>query len=365
MNSRLYKILIFLVVFLVCSITPASAIQNHNNNIKTSDDDYIDLFNETYIYEMNRLLTGFDNASNTELTPEQDQYLQAHEDRVLGKAEAILYNLQDFLNILLAELYVENTTTLKKDGNNPTEDSEMDKFSGDIGFRVEHINDDTVFKGVENDSCSCSELNKWIVNKTHNGKPISKKSVIIEVKDPSKGYCRYIELTDIYSNNEGDIIEFNVGTRHEKFTWTEFQDTYGYGNNNPKHLFNVILTHNYRSYNVLKSVYYDQKSGLDSKKNNYEKGRIMCMAVLAVICTIVFNGVYTTCSAGRVNARQRIETIANNSTETTSLLHPDALTEAYINADQEIRNKQVCGNRVTGLLIIACGTILTLSLIHI
>ena len=80
-----------------------------------------------------------------------------------------------------------------------------------------------------------------------------------------------------------------------------------------------------------------------------------------VIFTIFLNGVYTTCAAGRVNARQGLAAIAAEPTEATHLLRPNALIEAYVRANQEIHNRQVCGNRVTGLSIIAAGTIITMG----
>ena len=56
MNSRSQRVLLFLVISLVCSITPASATQNSGIQ---SNSDNISLFNETYIEDMTKLLNSF------------------------------------------------------------------------------------------------------------------------------------------------------------------------------------------------------------------------------------------------------------------------------------------------------------------
>ena len=77
----------------------------------------------------------------TELTPEQDKYLEQREPALLSKAKTILYNLQNFLNILLAEYYgndggTENSTQRKllknNDGTHSTDNGKTkDKFTTD------------------------------------------------------------------------------------------------------------------------------------------------------------------------------------------------------------------------------------------
>ena len=104
MNSKhLQQFLILLVIFLVCSITPASAVQNGNNRLEipTTEDPGI-------------ILNVFDNGTSTELTSEQDKYLEQKQDRVQSKAESMLYNLQDFLNYLI---YKNNTRIIDEDNS--------------------------------------------------------------------------------------------------------------------------------------------------------------------------------------------------------------------------------------------------------
>jgi hypothetical protein len=355
MNSRVYKCWCFLIVLLVCSITPATAIQNNPNHI-TSENDWIALFNETYIEDMTKLLNSFDEASNTELTPEQDQYIEIHEDRLLAKSEAILYNLQDFLNILLAELYIENTTTLKSEVINET-DPEMTKFDSSVSKMMSYLNNNTVFGGLSSKKCNCSELNKLVANKTYN-----KGHVVIEVKDPlsSKGYVRYVELVDIYSNSEDDEIQLKVGSELEELTWEEFKDIYGYGNATNKGDFNIIPTNNYPAHYVLKSMCTKQKEDLMDEKTKLENDNWGCNILATYLgAAVMCVGVYRLSDDYKNRVRDRIAVVADDPSEITPLLQHNGLVNCYTRLKDTISS--IFGSRYTNsvsiILIGVCVSI--------
>lgn len=344
MNSKhLQQFLVLLVIFLVCSMTPATANQN---SIKSNNDNVVVLFNETYIKDMSNLLIGFDEASNTELTPEQDKYLETHEPLLLSKAETILYNLQQFLNILLTEYNTQNTTT--KRSKNYT-DPEMMKFNTTAKEMVSYLNNDTPFKGVTYGCCTCSELDKCVANKTYNN-----GYVVIQVKDPisSKGYIRYVELVNIYSNSEGDKIRLKVGSEFEELTWEQFNNTYGYGNNTTnKGKFNIISTNNYPAHSVLKSICNKQKEDLMDEKVGLEKGNWACNILATLLGIVVMSaGVYRLSDDYKNRVRNRIEEIAVDPSEVTPLLQHNGLVNRYTRLKSTIST--IFGSRYTNSVCI-------------
>lgn len=261
MNSKhLQQFLILLVIFLVCSITPASAVQNSDIQ---SNSDNINLFNETYIEDMTKLLKSFDEATNTELTPEQDTYLETHKPILLSKAETILYNLQQFLNILLMEYYIENTTRRSNEGNK--EDSletvkSLDKYNGtELWCTFEELNKG---KGVKP-----GKINERV--------EFNNEHVIMHVKDPKYGYMEFVGFISI----DDKTIKYQKGTNIidyplENFT-AEYPPTKGKNTtaNNTRY---SITTFNCSTQLALECMYVEKEDKLIDRRSNLDIGRWIC-----------------------------------------------------------------------------------------
>lgn len=101
------KLLIFLIILLVCSITPAMAVQSGETDNTSNSYTYGRLYDDS-----RNILSELTEAEDVELTPEQSVYIEAHQGGLKTKAEAMLYNIQSYLNYLLQEsARYENTST--------------------------------------------------------------------------------------------------------------------------------------------------------------------------------------------------------------------------------------------------------------
>ena len=309
------------------------------------------------------LLTVFDEASNTELTNEQDKYLTKHQNRIVNKAETILYNLQNFLNLLLKGEYDINDETNPRQRKplENKEDKDVDKFTKDAIEKSNYLNSKKGV-GLENTStknqvvridCTYDELSEGIRKGSYN-----KDKVIVQVKDGE--YIRYMQLLNITATN----IQLRSG---EILTPEEFKNQYVWkteGNyNNHDYRFNILLVpEGHPAQKVLWCVYDKQKGKITDRKSNLEIGRWVC-TIFAPACgiAVAVAGAYRLCDYCNSHSRQIITEIIENPEETTQLLQPNGVIKTYTRITQEVHNNQYCNKCTTAISIVICGTLILIG----
>jgi len=120
-----------LVIALVCSITPISAVQiGEQTNNDTFD------WNAALSEGVNYAFNFLNSESETELTPEQHAYLEERQELLEYKGDGILNNSQVVLDYLIKEFNKNNETTVnsKKRGMG-------DDFSDSLITITKHIQD--------------------------------------------------------------------------------------------------------------------------------------------------------------------------------------------------------------------------------
>ena len=344
MNSKhLQQFLILLVIFLVCSITPASATQNSDIQ---SNSDNISLFNETYIEDMTKLLNSFDEASNTELTPEQDKYLETHEPILLSKAETILYNLQQFLNILLMEYYLENTTTHNENKRN--NENILDTYNAtELWCTLEDLN-----KGIGRDPRNTNKTVKF-----------NNSRAIIHVKDPQYGYMESVGLISINKNkdNTNSDIKYQKAKNNISCTWADFTRIYQPTKGKNKDMYS-ITTFNCSTQEVLTTIYTKKYLALDNKKERLDNYKTICTIFAgAGGIAVAVAGAYRLCDYCNGQTRQRIIEIIEHPEEAAPLVQPNGLVKRYTRITEEVHNNQHCNKCTVGVGIVTCGTLILIG----
>ena len=299
------------------------------------------------------LLTVFDEASNTELTNEQEKYLETHENRLLSKAEAILYNLQNFLNILYKEYYRET-------GNdeNPTQrkllknKNDNDKFTKDANEMVNYLKKDKKIKSVKSLNCTYEELEDLVRNKVYD-----KDKVIVQVRDCT--YIRYMKLIDINATN----IQLKSG-KNLSYSPKQFKNNSVSKLSDPR--FNIIIVpENQDTDNILKIIWEKQRKDIIWETSFSNTGKIVCATLIGVGGVgVAVAGVYRLCDYCNSHTSQIItEQILNTGDpeEGTALLKPNQLTKTYTRITQEVSNDQRCNKKTTAISIVICGTLIAIG----
>jgi len=342
MNSKhLQQLLILLIICLVCSITPATAIQNNHIQTNNNGDNWIGLFNKTYTEDMTKLLNGFDEASNTELTPEQDTYLETHEPTLLIKAETILYNLQTFLNILLTEYYTKNTTTQSEnEGNN---ENNLDKYNcTEVWCTLEELN--------KREGVKPRKMNETV--KFYNS------NMIIHVKDPK---CDYMEFVGFISMDD-KTIKYQKGKNIIDCSWENFTKEYPPTHNNSNISRYSVTTFNCSTQLALECMYVEKRDKLIGGRTNLDNGRWIC-GIFAVSggVAVAVAGVYRLCDYCNSQTRQKITEIIEHPEEITPLVQPNGLVKTYTRITEEVHNNQYCNKCTIGIGIVTCGTLILIG----
>ena len=302
------SLLILIIITLICSITPAMAIQTGNNELDESYDQAYDLVRET-------VLNNFVEGTNTELTLEQDAYLEQNQDRLENKSDSMLFNLQDLLNYLITEY--NNYHPTNENQENPTQRKlletrdDTNKYTTDAINMKEYISTDDngpKINGTQNIICNYDELLKS-VNENTKEKKVDIDHVIVQIRDPS-GYIRYMQLIDI---NPTDI-HLKSGTQDIKVTRERFEALYVWheddGVSNPDLKFNILVSppdYSFTDY-ILRQIWDKQNSDLRRKEARVSTGISIAVSVIGVAgLGVAIAGAYRLCDSCDSKAADNIE----------------------------------------------------------
>ena len=349
-------------------INPIPVFNLENNETITKPD--INNQNKEYNQIPNEaktdLLTVFDEASNTELTNEQDKYLTEHQNRILNKAETILYNLQNFLNTLYKQYHEETN----ENDENPTQrkllENKEDKFTKDANDMVNYLNNTPDKIEAKTLNCNYVELTKR-TNDTYKELNITndnyKDRIIVQIKDDDK-YIRYMKLinitnTSIHLKSGKNEIEKNCGYFINGYIWKEDGK-----HDNPDRRFNIILTPTgYDSDYVLDKIYDKQYGMLRDSDNNCDLGLAVCAPLFVVGVTIITAGSYRLCDSCIYHSRQIIienSRIGDNEEEFNRLIEPTKLIKTY-RTIEEVSNNKYCNKHSVAVSTIICGLFIALG----
>jgi hypothetical protein len=333
---------------------PTEIVDNQNKN-------YNPLYNET----SPNLLNAFDEASNTELTNEQKQYLETHQNKILKIAETILYNLQTFLNILLTnedESSVDENPTQRKLLTNKaiSSSSTKNKYTNDANGMIKHLDD---MHGLNGDdiadekkfhtrSCTYEELLNGVQNGTYNDK------VIVQVRDGE--YVRYMKLINITDTS----IELKSGEKGLSYSPEKFKNNSVPNSSDPR--FNILIVPaSQDNDDILKNVWKKQINHIEWLISLVGGGKIVCATLIGVGgISVVAAGAYRVGDYCNSRTRQIItEQIINigDPEERAALLQPNQLTKTYTRITEEISNDNICNKKTTAISIVICGALITIG----
>ncbi|MDD3985455.1 MAG: hypothetical protein PHY59_06160 [Methanobacterium sp.] len=129
--------LILFISFLICSITPATAI----STTATQTGDPIptpQTYKELYNF-VHTIFPGIiDKTIDTEITDEQAQYIDDHSQQMLNIGDGVLNNLQDYFNylaIIHPEIFKNNSNAKTK--KSPSNDN--DKYKTHLDYLQEYL----------------------------------------------------------------------------------------------------------------------------------------------------------------------------------------------------------------------------------
>jgi hypothetical protein len=263
------KTLIFLVILLVCSITPVSAEQT----------------GETYGYsqlldDIKNIFVELDKTRDTELTPEQAQYLDDHQDGVKLHGESMLHNVQEYLNYLIKECnrYENPTITVSRKRSN------VDMYTTDLNNMEDYLKHGELNGMPLNISIETLNLDySQLVHKItplDNSKPlIDKSKVIVQIRD--NGYCvRYMKLVDmndynIHLKSGNQPLDKGVGEFNNVNVWNNKD------NLNSDRKFNIIVVPgNYSTDYVLRLLWDKQNANLIEKESYVGAGSTVLTSIM-------------------------------------------------------------------------------------
>jgi hypothetical protein len=263
MKNYLKTFLILFVSVLVLSITPAMAVQTgQNSDNGTVSDDWTVEWNKI----KDTILNAYFQEKDTELTSEQTEYLEAHEDGVLAKGESVLYNLQDYINSLN-----ENNTKQKR-GNLITDD--LDEI-------VTYLK--SVRMNVTTKKLNYTDLSRGWGNGTYK----EDSGVIVQIDD--KGYTRYMQLISITEDpKDPKKGEIHLRTPKKEFTMSAaaFKNLYM-----PNEEFNII---NVPNNGDVSTAVYDILTYQRDHLNAHISRCNAAMTACGVYTTLGFSGIMLT-----------------------------------------------------------------------
>ena len=259
MGLKTQNLLIILVIVLVCSITPISAVQMGS---QTNESDFSNL----WITAVQQNFTSLNCQETVEITPEQEKYYLNHSDSIINKESSVVNTMQLLWVEMLKEVLNDvqskisgKTTPLKDEYDNSLEDmvNYLNKKNCSVNTTSNNYNDTIAY-----------------VNKTKN----DKNGFIVQFKQ--NNYIRYMELVNI---TDDEIILTSPG-RNENFTKKEMVSKVKNGNINL-----IIVPSTHHTNNVLSDIYQHQYSTLYNNKQN-EDWKILGASLIATFCIAVVSG---------------------------------------------------------------------------
>jgi hypothetical protein len=209
MNKSKQGILLSLIIILVCSITPATAIQNMQTNTNGEISDW-----DAYIKGVEYALDVMGGQEPTELTPQQDEYVEAHLVRIEARGENVLDQLQAYLTYINKELSEYEVT--------PTNTRNMPKSATNLGATATNpTNSQKDMKKelkeqgivVQTATYEYDNLSSAVNGENGENPTLDKNRVIVQFKDGM--YYVYADLININGN------EISIETPEKNKTWSE------------------------------------------------------------------------------------------------------------------------------------------------
>lgn len=356
MNHKIQTFLILFISILILSITPTTALQTNN------DLDYNNLSEQT----INDIWNVFDEGDNTELTPEQKNYLEQEDPRIKNKAKTILYNLQKYLNYLYKEY--DEYQTKEENNESPTQrtlqgiftDTAYEKATKNANKIITYLNELNEItnenKTIKTEECKYDEL---LDECTRNAS--YKDRVIVQINAPN-GHIRYTNLINI----DNETIKLKSGkTINEKKD--VFNEQYTYDQSNDKKFNIIIVPVNYNRDRLLEEIWDYQDEILSQKESLVENiNKISYVFLGTAGLGIIIAGTYKicdTCTSPTINTRHIVKRIVED--ETTALMqheHRDYTRDCEKTITETSSNSR-CSKCTISTGIILIGTfILTVSI---
>lgn len=259
MMKNLKTFLIFFVILLVCSITPAIAVQTNTDPVSTE--------NYAQLYErVHNIFSMISDAFDTEITVEQAQYLEIHSEQIESRGNASLNNLQvffDYFSTISPDITTNSSNNTKSlRSNTKSLRSNTDKYTEDLNKMKEYLA--TRGATVETKNMNYRELGDYI-----GGNETLRNSIIVQIHD-TDGYIRYLKITDFVYNDTDDHMELVSGEVKLPEDKDSFERKYVWRNDgsysNPDRKFNIIITSTpgCRNY-VLRNIWDKQYDDLVTK----------------------------------------------------------------------------------------------------
>jgi hypothetical protein len=332
------NLLIFVIIVLVSSITPVAAVESSRSD-NVSDD-----WNDGWSRGMAEFSKAFNEEKYTELTLEQQQYLEAHEDGVQSKGDAVLQNIQDYINYALNEYSNYNTSKLQKRSEN------NQKYDKEFNEIISFLKNSRIPVETRNHTYN-SLLNNW--NDTRNGSENyagHNMGVIVQIDETvdENHYIRYVEVLNITKDN----ITLHHDNKDFTVHGTVFENLYLHDG-----VFRVILvSKDYDSSNVLHKILAFKRDVLTAKISRCNVAQSAFISFISLgASSIALVGIWKCCDGckGRAyNVISRTETVG----EGTRLLETSRETAVEVGSG----SCSMCRKPAT---IMATGAFITLSAI--
>ncbi|WP_048190364.1 hypothetical protein [Methanobacterium sp. SMA-27] len=283
MNKSKQGILLSLIIILVCSITPATAIQNGETNTNGDISDW-----DVWIKGVELSLDVMGGQEDTELTLEQETYVETHQDRIQIKGESVLYQLQAYMDYINKELseYKYNT--------NPTNTQNTPLSATNVGathvsataseattsmkdIKTELKKEDIL---VNNTTTNYTALSDAVNGVDGNNPTLDKSTVIVPIKDC--GYLVYAELININYNE----ISIKTSQKDIKYSADVFKNYHSADGN----LNIIIVPPEPDREDILTSIYGIQRNDLITHSNWYVAGISACGVAIGSGVSLIVNG---------------------------------------------------------------------------
>jgi hypothetical protein len=332
------KYLILFIIALVCSITPALAIQTGgtNNTINNT----IPTWKEGVEHVVDII-----NQDDTELTPEQTEYLEKHLDDAQISEDTVFNSLQNYVDFVNQILNEQNNTNSRKRfiyGHTSLNDI-IDHL-----HNVKHI-------PVTKATYTYSELSYRVNLNSTNASYINGTKVIVQLNDG--GYVVYAELLNI--TREGITLKKN--NEEYYLNSTEFMNHHIDDED-----INVIIVPSgwNRAVTVNDTINY-QCDNLDQNIHKLKLGEMLIAA--GGISAFGFAGVKAGISMLNKYQKERLAAVELNGVSTTSastaVQNPNTALLGYIrevNNDTELSYKKKAAILVLkgSIIVIVCSILL-------
>lgn len=227
MNLKIRNILIFGVILLICSITPAAAAQTGDQTNDTKN------FRDIWVDAINEIFPNIDCDETGEITPEQEEYFTNHSDLIVEKENEALNNLQLLWDFLLQKITKKIKPTLSNENSSLSTD-----YSESLKQVVDYLKRDGT--SVTTKTADYESIMSYVND------PANTADYIVQIRDHD--YVRYMSLVNIDENN---IILSSSKQKNVTYPKDHFEGTKMFGND----INIIIIPSNYNATIVLDDIY--------------------------------------------------------------------------------------------------------------